>query len=142
MLREVGLIAAEDTRHTRTLLERYQITTPCISYHEHNKLVRREEILTALATTDVALVSDAGTPGVADPGFELVVACVEAGIPVSPIPGPSAPIAALIASGLPSDRFASLGFLPRHGAERRALLGEMAELTMTLICFEAPHRLF
>ena len=141
MLREVGLIAAEDTRHTRTLLERYQITTPCISYHEHNKLVRREEILTALATTDVALVSDAGTPGVADPGFELVVACVEAGIPVSPIPGPSAPIAALIASGLPSDRFTSLGFLPRHGAERRALLGEMAELTMTLICFEAPHRL-
>jgi 16S rRNA (cytidine1402-2'-O)-methyltransferase len=141
VLREARLIAAEDTRHTRTLLERYEITTPCLSYHEHNKLARRDEILAALALGDVALVSDAGTPALADPGFELVGACIEAGFTVSPVPGPSAPIAALVASGLPSERFAYVGFLPRRGAERRALLAEMADLTMTLVCFEAPHRL-
>lgn len=141
VLREASLIAAEDTRHTRTLLDRYQIATPCISYHEHNKLARLGEILNALATGDVALVSDAGTPGISDPGFELVAACIAAGFPVSPIPGPSAPISALVASGLPPDRFAFVGFLPRRGAERRTLLAEMAELTLTLVCFEAPHRL-
>lgn len=141
VLREARLIAAEDTRHTRTLLERYEITTPCISYHEHNKLARRDEILTALLEGDVALVSDAGTPALSDPGFELVGACIEAGFVVSPIPGPSAPIAALVASGLSSERFAYVGFLPRRSAERRALLAEMADLTMTLVCFEAPHRL-
>ncbi len=141
VLREVRLIAAEDTRHTRRLLDHYTITTPCISYHEHNKLVRLDEILAVLAEGDVALVSDAGTPAISDPGFELVNACIEAGITVSPIPGPAAPLAALVASGLPTDRFAFLGFLPRRGADRRALLAEMAELTFTLICFEAPHRL-
>ncbi|RRR77690.1 MAG: 16S rRNA (cytidine(1402)-2'-O)-methyltransferase [Candidatus Viridilinea halotolerans] len=141
VLREVRLIAAEDTRHTRTLLDRYAITTPCVSYHEHNKLVRQAAILEALALGDVALVSDAGTPAVADPGFELVGACIAAGFPVSPIPGPSAPLAALVASGLPSERFAFVGFLPRQRSERRALLEAMAELTLTLICFETPHRL-
>jgi 16S rRNA (cytidine1402-2'-O)-methyltransferase len=141
VLRESRLIAAEDTRHTRRLLDHYQITTPCISYHEHNKLARLDAILAALAQGDVALVSDAGTPAVSDPGFELVAACIAAGFAVSPVPGPSAPVAALVASGLPTDRFATLGFLPRRGAERRALLGEMAELTLTLVCFEAPHRL-
>jgi 16S rRNA (cytidine1402-2'-O)-methyltransferase len=141
VLREVRLIAAEDTRHTRILLDHYQITTPCISYHEHNKLARLTEILDTLATADVALVSDAGTPGISDPGFELVSACIAAGFGISPIPGPAAPIAALVASGLPSDRFAFVGFLPRRGAERRALLVEMAELALTLVCFEAPHRL-
>lgn len=141
VLREARLIAAEDTRHTRTLLDHYQITTPCISYHEHNKLARLDEILNALAAGDVALVSDAGTPALSDPGFELVGAAIAAGFPVSPVPGPSAPVAALVASGLPTERFAYVGFLPRHGAERRALLAEMADLALTLVCFEAPHRL-
>lgn len=141
VLREVRLIAAEDTRHTRGLLERYQITTPCISYHEHNKLARLDEILAALALGDVALVSDAGTPGVSDPGFELVRACLQAGIAVSPVPGPSAPIAALTAAGLPSDRFAFVGFLPRKGSDRRTLLEDLADLSLTIVCFEAPHRL-
>lgn len=141
LLREVRLIAAEDTRHTRVLLDRYEITTPCISYHEHNKLARLEEILAALALGDVALVSDAGTPGVSDPGFELVRACLQAGIAVSPVPGPSAPIAALTAAGLPSDRFAFVGFLPRKGSDRRTLLEDLADLSLTIVCFEAPHRL-
>lgn len=141
LLREVRLIAAEDTRHTRVLLDRYEITTPCISYHEHNKLARLEEILAALALGDVALVSDAGTPGVSDPGFELVRACLQAGIAVSPVPGPSAPIAALTAAGLPSDRFAFVGFLPRKGSDRRTLLEDLAYLSLTIVCFEAPHRL-
>lgn len=141
VLREVRLIAAEDTRHTRTLLDHYQITTPCISYHEHNKLARLDEILAALGTGDVALVSDAGTPAISDPGFELVGACIAAGFAVSPIPGPAAPIAALIASGLPTERFGYLGFLPRRGPDRRALLADVADLAMTIVCFEAPHRL-
>lgn len=141
VLREVRLIAAEDTRHTRVLLDRYQITTPCISYHEHNKLARLDEIMAALALGDVALVSDAGTPGVSDPGFELVQACLQAGISVSPVPGPSAPIAALVSAGLPSDRFAFVGFLPRKGSDRRTLLEDLADLSLTIVCFEAPHRL-
>jgi 16S rRNA (cytidine1402-2'-O)-methyltransferase len=141
VLREASLIAAEDTRHTRTLLDHYQIAVPCVSYHEHNKLARLDTILAALQTGDVALVSDAGTPAISDPGFELVAACIAAGFPVVSVPGPSAPIAALVASGLPPDRFAYMGFLPRRGAERRALLNEMADLALTLVCFEAPHRL-
>lgn len=141
VLREVRLIAAEDTRHTRRLLDHYAITTPCISYHEHNKLVRLDTILATLALGDVALVSDAGTPAISDPGVELVRACIAANFPVSPVPGPSALLAALVASGLPTDRFAYVGFLPRRGAERRQLLAEMASLTLTLVCFEAPHRL-
>ncbi len=141
VLREARLIAAEDTRHTRRLLDHYAITTPCISYHEHNKLLRLDTILATLALGDVALVSDAGTPAISDPGVELVRACIAAGFPVSPVPGPSALLAALTASGLPADRFAYVGFLPRRGAERRQLLAEMASLTLTLVCFEAPHRL-
>ncbi len=141
VLREVRLIAAEDTRHTQRLLGHYQIATPCISYHEHNKLARLDRILEALGAGDVALVSDAGTPGVSDPGYELVCACIAAGFTVAPVPGPSAPIAALTASGLPSDRFVFVGFLPRRGAERRALLEDLADLTLSLVCFEAPHRL-
>jgi len=141
VLREARLIAAEDTRHTRVLLDHYQIATPCISYHEHNKLSRLDEILAALEQGDVALVSDAGTPGISDPGFELVAACVAAGHPVSPIPGPAAPIAALVASGLPSERFAYVGFLPRRSPDRRALLADLADLALTIVCFEAPHRL-
>ncbi|NNJ13263.1 16S rRNA (cytidine(1402)-2'-O)-methyltransferase [Chloroflexales bacterium ZM16-3] len=141
VLREVRLIAAEDTRHTQRLLGHYEIGTRCISYHEHNKLARLDAILAALAEGDVALVSDAGTPGVSDPGYELVCACIAAGFAVSPVPGPSAPVAALTASGLPSDRFVFVGFLPRRGAERRAVLEDLADLTLSLVCFEAPHRL-
>lgn len=141
VLREVQLIAAEDTRHTRILLNHYQITTPCISYHEHNKLVRRDEILAALHAGDVALVSDAGTPAIADPGQELVQACLAAGHAVTPIPGPSAPLAALVVSGMETSRFLFIGFLPRQARERRELLREIADMTVTVICFETPHRL-
>lgn len=141
VLREVSLIAAEDTRHTRRLLDRYEISTPCMAYHEHNKLARLDDVLTALAAGDVALVSDAGMPGMSDPGYELVNACIMAGFPVVPLPGPSAPIAALVASGLPTDQFTYLGFLPRKGAERRALLKSLVDLPQTLVCFEAPHRI-
>jgi 16S rRNA (cytidine1402-2'-O)-methyltransferase len=141
VLREARLIAAEDTRHTRKLLDHYEIVTPCISYHEHNKLARLGDILRALGDGDVALVSDAGTPGVSDPGYELVAACIAAGFTVVPIPGPSAPVAALTASGLPSDRFVFVGFLPRRSPERREMLEDLADLTLSLVCFEAPHRL-
>lgn len=141
VLREVGLIAAEDVRLTQRLLARYQITVPCISYHEHNKLAKVDELLTALVQGDVALVADSGTPGMSAPGFELVSACIAAGYTVVPIPGPSAPLAALVSSGIPTDQFIYLGFLPRRGAERRALLNSLAEFPQTLVCFEAPHRL-
>lgn len=141
VLREVGLVAAEDTRQAQRLLARHQIDVPCISYHEHNRLSKVDDLLTALANGDVALVSNAGTPGMADPGFELVSACIAAGFAVVPLPGPSAPIAALVASGLPTDQFTCLGFLPRRGAERRALLHTLADAPQTLVCFEAPHRL-
>lgn len=135
------LIAAEDTRHTRRLLARYEITTPTISYHEHNKLSRQEPILAALAEGDVALVSDAGTPAINDPGYELVVAAIAAGFVVVPVPGASAPLAALVAAGLPTAQWTYLGFLPSRRSERRALLTQYAPLTTTLICFETPHRL-
>ena len=111
VLREVHLIAAEDTRHTRQLLTHFDIHTPLTSYFEHNKLTKLEAILSALGQGDVALVSDAGTPGINDPGYELVKAALDAGYSVSPVPGPSAPIAALAASGLPTDSFLYLGYL-------------------------------
>jgi 16S rRNA (cytidine1402-2'-O)-methyltransferase len=141
VLREAGLIAAEDTRHTQRLLARYEISTPCLAYHEHNKLARLDDVLTALANGDVALVSDGGTPAMSDPGFELVNACIAAGFAVVPVPGPSAPIAALVASGLPTDQWTCVGLLPRRGPERRALLHSLADAPRTLLCFEAPHRL-
>jgi 16S rRNA (cytidine1402-2'-O)-methyltransferase len=141
ILGEVGLIAAEDTRHTAKLLQRYDIRTPCISYHEHNKLVRLERILEALESGDVALVSDAGTPALNDPGYELVRACLDAGHEISPIPGACAPIAALVASGLPTDSFLYLGYLPRKSNDRERLLKQVASLPYTLIFLEAPHRL-
>jgi 16S rRNA (cytidine1402-2'-O)-methyltransferase len=141
MLREVSLIAVEDTRQTRKLLDHYKITTPIISYHEHNKLTRVDQLLTALDEGDIALVSDAGTPGLSDPGYRLVRAVLEVGHRVSPIPGPSAPIAALVASGLPTDSFIFLGYLPRRATERRRLLKELADERRTLLTFEAPHRL-
>jgi 16S rRNA (cytidine1402-2'-O)-methyltransferase len=141
ILAEVGLIAAEDTRHTARLLQRYNIQTPCLSYHEHNKLVRLERVLQALEQGDVALVSDAGTPALNDPGYELVQAVLSAGHQVSPIPGACAPIAALVSSGLPTDAFLYLGYLPRKRSERQRQLAQIMGLPYTLIFLEAPHRL-
>jgi 16S rRNA (cytidine1402-2'-O)-methyltransferase len=141
VLREARLIAAEDTRHTARLLQHYDIHTPSLSYHEHNKLVRLERVLEVLQEGDVALVSDAGTPALNDPGYELVRAVIAAGHEVSPIPGACAPIAALVASGLPTDSFLYLGYLPRKAGERERLLNQVANLPYTLIFLEAPHRL-
>jgi 16S rRNA (cytidine1402-2'-O)-methyltransferase len=141
VLREVALIAAENARHAQRLLARYEIQAPCLAYHEHNKLAQLDDVLTALANGDVALVSDGGTPGMSDPGFELINACIGAGFDVVPIPGPSAPIAAQVATGLPTDKVICRGFLPRRGAERRALLQSLADMPQTLVCFEAPHRI-
>ena len=140
-LREARLIAAEDTRETKKLLTAFDIHTPLTSYFEHNKLDKLDSILAALAEGDVALVSDAGTPAINDPGYELVRAALEAGYNVCPIPGPSAPIAALAASGLPTDAFLYLGYLPRKASERKALAGQIANLPFTLIFLESPHRL-
>jgi 16S rRNA (cytidine1402-2'-O)-methyltransferase len=140
-LGQVGLIAAEDTRQTRKLLSHYQISTPVISYHEHNKLTRLPDILEALRLGDVALVSDAGTPGLSDPGYELVREVLELGHRVSPIPGPSAPISALVASGLPTDAFIYMGYLPRRRAGRRRAIDRLAAETRTAVAFEVPHRL-
>lgn len=140
-LGEVRLIAAEDTRQTAKLLQRYDIHTPCMSYHEHNKLVRMDRVLNALAEGDVALVSDAGTPALNDPGYELVRAAIQAGHEVSPIPGACAPIAALVASGLPTDAFLYLGYLPRKSGEREQVLKQISSNPYTLIFLEAPHRM-
>ena len=141
VLREASLIAAEDLRSARRLLARYEISTPCLVYHQHNKLSQLDDLLTALANGDVALIADAGTPAVSAPGFELVSACIAAGFDVVPVPGPSAPVAALVASGLTADQWTNLGFLPRRGAERRALLQSLADAPRTLVCFEESHRL-
>jgi 16S rRNA (cytidine1402-2'-O)-methyltransferase len=141
VLSQAVVIAAEDTRHTRKLLDHYQIRTPLTSYHEHNKLTKLDAVLDALDRGDVALVSDAGTPALNDPGFELVRAALQAGHLVSPIPGPSAPISALVASGLPTDAFLYLGYLPRRASERRQKLQEVADLPYTLVVLETPHRL-
>jgi 16S rRNA (cytidine1402-2'-O)-methyltransferase len=141
LLRQAALIAAEDTRHTLKLLNHFNIHNRLVSYHEHNKLSRLDEILSALQTGDVALVSDAGTPALNDPGYELVQAALQAGFSVSPVPGPSAPVAALIASGLPTDAFLYLGYLPRKAADRQRLLAEVSGLPYTLVFLETPHRL-
>lgn len=141
ILKEVGLIAAEDTRRTHQLLSRYQISTPLTSYYEHNKLVKLPAILRRLEQEDVALVSEAGMPGISDPGYELVAAAIEHGFTVVPIPGASALTAALAVSGLPASQFVFLGFLPRRKAERRRLLQSVSAETRTLVAFETPHRL-
>ncbi|MDO8577929.1 MAG: 16S rRNA (cytidine(1402)-2'-O)-methyltransferase [Dehalococcoidales bacterium] len=140
-LRTVKLIAAEDTRKTRILLNACDISTPMTSYFEHNKRLKLDYLLNFLETGDVALVSEAGMPGISDPGHELIVAASEKGIPVVPIPGPSVVVTALAVSGLPPDRFTFLGFLPRKSGERRRLLETMTNDPATLIFFEAPHRL-
>jgi len=141
VLREVDLIAAEDTRHTSKLLQHYGIRKFLVSYHEHNEARRVPGLVAQLRSgRSVALVSDAGMPGVSDPGYELVRACIEAGIPVVPVPGPSAILAALAASGLPTDRFLFAGFPPRRASERRRFLEELTEERATLILFESPER--
>ncbi len=141
ILDEVQLIAAEDTRRTRKLLSHYSIHTQLTSYHEHSNLRKLENLLAGLSAGDIALVSDAGTPGLNDPGFELVRAALDAGHDVSPIPGPSAPIAALVTSGLPAHSFLYLGYLPRKSSERKRLLTSLTDIPYTLIFLETPHRL-
>ena len=142
VLTEVDLIACEDTRHTRKLLDHYGISKPTVSYHEHNEMERSAELVERMqAGASVALVSDAGMPLVSDPGYRLVRAAVEAGIPVVPIPGPSAALAALAASGLPTDAFHFAGFLPSKPVQRAKVLESLAEEHATLIFYEAPHRL-
>ena len=142
ILREVKIIACEDTRHTRKLLNHYGINTRTISYHEHNERERAVELLKQLEMgVDVAVVSDAGTPGISDPGFQLARLAIEAGIPVVPVPGPSALVSALITSGLPTDEFFFGGFLPARSGARRTRLAELRTLPATLVFYEAPHRI-
>jgi 16S rRNA (cytidine1402-2'-O)-methyltransferase len=142
VLREAALIAAEDTRRTRKLLARHRIPGRLVSLHENNERARTPVLVRRLLAGDtVALVSDAGTPGLSDPGTTLVAAAAAAGIPVVPIPGPSALLAALAVSGLPADPVTFLGFLPSRGADRRRELASIRTLPHTLVLFEAPHRL-
>ena len=141
VLRESTLIAAEDTRTSRILTRHYDIDTPMTSYHEHNKMSKLEDIFAALSGGDVALISDAGTPGISDPGFELIAAAIERGHDVVPLPGACALTTALVGSGLATDRFIYLGFLPRKASALRELLIGLAERNETLVAYESPYRL-
>lgn len=141
VLREAEVIFAEDTRHTRRLLNHYEIPNRLVSYHQHNKVGRLEEALHLLGSADIALVSDAGTPSVADPGFELVEAAVASGVEVDVLPGASAVITALVGAAMPAPGFLFLGFLPRRSNERLRRLAEVADLPFSLVLYEAPHRL-
>lgn len=142
ILREVDLIAAEDTRHTGLLLKHFEIQTPLTSYFQGNELKKKEFILSKLEQGDrVALVSDAGTPGISDPGFRLIRTAIDKEIPVIPVPGPSAVIAALSVSGLPTDAFLFTGFLPHKSKKKRDLLNGLKEARETLIFYESPHRI-
>ena len=142
VLKDVDLIACEDTRHTHKLLQHYGIATKTISYHEHNEQQRAPEMIDLLKQGgDIAVVSDAGTPSISDPGFRLVRAAIESDVAVVPVPGPSALISALIAAGLPTDEFFFAGFLPSRSNARRARLNELRSVPGTLIFYEAPHRL-
>lgn len=139
VLREVQLIAAEDTRTTRILLQHYDIHTPLTSYHEHNKLVKLDALFDTAG--DVALVSDAGTPGISDPGYELISEAIRRGVRVEPLPGASAILTALVGSGLPTDGFVYVGFLPRKASARASFLSEIAAERRTLVAYESPNRL-
>ena len=141
LLREVKLIAAEDTRTTRRLLNAYNIKTPLTSYHEHSKRAKLDYLLDYLEKEDMALVSEAGMPGLSDPGYELIVAAIGRGISVIPIPGASAVITALVVSGLPTDQFLYVGFLPRRKGQRQRLLSSIVDEPRTIVAFETPHRL-
>src|ERR1700674_3247279 len=141
ILRESDQIACEDTRHSQKLLTHYEIAKPLVSYHEHNELTRAPELLIALEQgAKIALVSDAGMPLVSDPGYRLVSLCLRHHIPVVPIPGPSAPLAALSAAGLPNEEFLFVGFLPNRTGERRRALERLRIEDRTIIFYEAPHR--
>jgi 16S rRNA (cytidine1402-2'-O)-methyltransferase len=140
VLREVKLIAAEDTRKTRRLLNAYDIKTPMTSYYEHNKLTKLDYILECLKENDVALVSEAGMPGISDPGYELIAAASKQNISVVPLPGASAITTALAVSGLPTDRFIYIGFLPNKAGARREALKSVAAEPGSIIILEAPHR--
>jgi 16S rRNA (cytidine1402-2'-O)-methyltransferase len=142
ILREADQIAAEDTRHTQKLLQHYEIARPLVSYHEHNEMTRAPELLIALEQgAKIALVSDAGMPLVSDPGHRLVTLCLRHQIPVVPVPGPSALLAALSASGLPNEEFLFVGFLPQRSGERRRALERLRIEDRTIIFYEAPHRI-
>jgi 16S rRNA (cytidine1402-2'-O)-methyltransferase len=142
VLASVNLIACEDTRRTRVLLDHYQIKARLTSYHEHNERERAAELVLLLeAGSDVAIVSDAGTPGINDPGFRLVQEAAARGLRVVPVPGPTAFVAALVASGLPTDQFFFGGFLPARSSQRRARLASVSAISSTLIFYEAPHRI-
>ena len=141
-LREVDLIAAEDTRNSIKLLNHFEIKTPMTSYHEYNKIEKAYVLIEKMqASQNIALITDAGTPGISDPGEELAAMCAEAGIEVTSLPGPSACITALTLSGLPTRRFAFEAFLPSDKKERKAVLEELVNETRTIILYEAPHRL-
>ncbi len=142
ILKAVDWVAAEDTRHTGKLLHHFQIKTPQVSYHEHNRATRTPELVTRLqGGASIALVSDAGMPGISDPGYELVLACWEAGLVVVPIPGVSAVVTAVCGAGLPSDRFSFEGFLPAKMKARREALAQVQQDPRTLVFYESPHRL-
>jgi 16S rRNA (cytidine1402-2'-O)-methyltransferase len=142
ILKEVDLIAAEDTRHTQILLSRYDIHTPLTSYHEHNERTKAQPLVERLVRGEsIALLCDAGTPAISDPGYRLVVEAVRAGVRIMPLAGPSAVTAVLSASALPTDRFVFEGFLPAKKQERQAKLQTLRSETRTLVCYEAPHRL-
>jgi 16S rRNA (cytidine1402-2'-O)-methyltransferase len=142
VLKEVNCIAAEDTRHTKKLLNHFDIPTPLVSYHEHNEISAAPALVERLCRGEsIALVSDAGTPGISDPGYRLIVAAAAAGLQVIPVPGPAALIAALSVSGLPTDRFVFEGFLPEKRAQRKERLLTLRDEPRTLVFYEAPHRL-
>jgi 16S rRNA (cytidine1402-2'-O)-methyltransferase len=141
-LQEVAVIAAEDTRVTRKLLQRHHIITPLLSYHEHSRHRRQQELVAVLQSgKSVALVSDAGMPGISDPGADLVRAARDAGVPVAVVPGPTAVSSALALSGIPGQQYLFLGFLPTRQSARRKALQQVASWTGPIVCFEAPHRL-
>ncbi|HUK56047.1 MAG TPA: 16S rRNA (cytidine(1402)-2'-O)-methyltransferase [Nitrospiria bacterium] len=142
VLKEVRLIAAEDTRHTQKMLNHYQIHTPLTSYHDHNKEEKAEVLVQRLKEGHaIALVTDAGTPGISDPGYYLINRCIQAGLPLSPVPGPSAFLAALAVSGLPTDAFLFEGFLPKKRIGRLKHLQALKDEPRTVIFYESPHRL-
>ena len=142
VLRSVDKIACEDTRQTQKLLNHFEIKAPTVSYHMHNEVTRSEELVAELkAGGRIAIVSDAGTPGIADPGGQIAAAALAAGVPVFPVPGANAAISALIASGLPTERFTFHGFLPAKGGQRRTALEELPRGGGTQIFYEAPHRI-
>ena len=142
ILKEVDLVACEDTRHSRKLLNHYGITTALTAYHQHNEEPKAERLVEKLQHgKSIALISDAGTPGISDPGYRIVVACRNAGLPVVAVPGPSAVISALAISGLPTDAFVFAGFLPAKSTPRREALARLRAESRTTLFYEAPHRL-